>query len=185
MKRGFVLALAAGAALSALPPTAAAYRTGPPTAHTGGFGEPTCAACHWAEGDEAGRGLQIGAPAAYEPGAEYDIVVELTDPALTAAGFQLSARFAEGGATGAQAGTLAPTDSAVRVVTSGAGIMYASHSEEGVTPSAEGSARWIVRWTAPADGGTVAFSAAANAANDDDSEYGDRTHVSEVRSHRR
>jgi hypothetical protein len=35
------------------------------------------------------------------------------------------------------------------------------------------TARWTVVWTAPATGGAVTFNAAANAANEDDSQLGD------------
>jgi hypothetical protein len=175
------LALAAGAALSALAPAASAYRTGPPAAHTGGFGEGTCAVCHWQE-QPVGRSLRVDVPARYERGAAYEVVVTLDDPALAVAGFQLSARFADGPAAGRQAGTLEPVDSTVLVVTSSADVEYAGHTLPGTAPDSTGLARWIVRWTAPEEGGEVVFHAAANAANDDASELGDRVHAAEARS---
>lgn len=181
MSRGLLLALAAGAALSALPPAAGAYRTGPPAGHTGGFGEPTCVACHWEEPVGAGS-LRLDVPARYQAGVAYEIAVELRDPALAAAGFQLGARFAEGERAGEQAGQLAAVDSAVLVVTSESGVEYAGHSAAGTGPAGEGRARWVVRWTAPAGGGPVVFHAAANAANDDASEFGDRIHATRARS---
>lgn len=181
MRFGLALALAAGAALSALAPAGAAYRTGPPAAHTGGFDEGTCAACHWQDEPE-GRSLRVDAPARYERGAAYDVVVTLEDPALAVAGFQLSARFAEGPAAGRQAGALEPVDSTVLVVTSSAGVEYASHTLPGTARHGPGLARWVVRWTAPVDGGDVVFHAAANAADDDASELGDRIHTAEARS---
>ena len=97
------------------------------------------------------------------------------------AGFQLSARFEDGGS----AGTLAAADSCVRVFTSGAGVAYASHTEAGTVPREAGRAEWTVRWTAPEAGGAVVFHAAGNAANDDASEFGDRIHAAEARSPRR
>ena len=187
MRLALALALATGAALSALPPSAIAYRTGPPAAHTGGFGEGTCTACHWSEADERrDGGLTLEVPAAYEPGKTYTLRVRLEDPALRSAGFQLSARFDDGAGvdTGAQAGSLAASDSGVVVVTSGKGIQYASHTDVGVAPAEPGRAAWIVRWTAPA-GGPVVFHAAANAADDDASEFGDRIHASQARSRER
>jgi hypothetical protein len=35
------------------------------------------------------------------------------------------------------------------------------------------TARWTVLWTAPESGGEVRFNGAANAANQDDSQFGD------------
>lgn len=177
MRRHLLPALAAGAALSVLPPTARAYRSGPPAAHTGGFGEATCIACHWGETEAPGDGLVIRAPALYQAGRTYEVGIELRDPALAAAGFQLAARFADGPGAGRQAGRLTPADSTVAVVTSGAGVQYASHSPAGTGPAGDGVARWTVRWTAPTEGAPVVFHGVGNAANDDFSEYGDRIHV--------
>ena len=183
MKIGLAAAVVTGVALSALAQGAAAYRTGPPAGHTGGFGEPTCAVCHWSEegGDREPGALSVEVPARYEPGSTYDVAVRLRDPALRSAGFQLSARFAEGAAAGAQAGTLAAPDSSVLVVTGGTGISYASHTAAGTLPAGDGAARWLVRWTAPA-GGAVVFHVSANAGNDDASELGDRIHTASARS---
>jgi hypothetical protein len=180
VRRGLLAAVAAGAAFNALAPAAAAYRMGPPAAHTGGFGEPTCAACHaGSDGAPGGHSafLSIDAPARYEPGETYDIRIRLVDPDLAAAGFQLAVRFAEGEAAGAQAGALTGADSTVTVV-AGAAVEYASHTLEGARPREPGRAAWVVRWTAP-EGGAVVFHAAGNAANDDDSEFGDRIHTAE------
>ncbi len=175
-------ALAAGAVLSALPPAAAAYRAGPPAGHTGGFGEPTCAACHFQDDDRTHpTALAVDAPDPYRPGSTYDIRVTLTDPEAAAGGFQLTARFADGASAGRQAGTLCAVDSTVRIVGVEAGTEYAGHSPAGTGVRRPGRATWVVRWTAPAVGGDVVFHAAGNAANDDDSEFGDRIHVVERR----
>lgn len=183
MRTALAAALITGAALSGLAQGAVAYRTGPPAGHTGGFGEPTCAACHWSEkdGDRVPAALTVEAPARYERGATYELTVRLDDPALRAAGFQLSARFAEGTAAGAQAGDLAALDSTVLVVTTRAGVSYASHTAAGTLPEREGEASWVVRWTAPA-AGAVVFHASANAANDDASPLGDRIHTAKTRA---
>lgn len=186
MRKGLACALAAGAGLAALSPSAGAYRAGPPVGHSGGFGEPTCAVCHWGDGPSQVPGdLVLKVPARYQPGQSYDIVVVLRDPDLGAAGFQLTARFADGADSGSQAGALSAPDAAVMVVTSDAGISYAGHTSTGSSPAQAGRATWVVRWTAPPEGGTVAFHAAANAANDDDSELGDRIHLTEALSYRR
>lgn len=67
------------------------------------------------------------------------------------------------------------------VVTSGAGISYASHAAAGTLPTADGRASWVVRWTAPG-GGVVVFHVVANAGDDDASPLGDRIHSAEARS---
>jgi len=161
-----------GASLAAVP----AFKTGPPPAHTGGFGEPTCRACHSDAGlNEPGGTLTLsGAPASYEPGKTYQLDVVLRRAGMLRAGFQLAARFAEGAATGAQAGTFAPAD-ARSIVTwdTLTQVSYIEHNLAG-TALAGDAGHWIVRWTAPATArGPVSFNVAGNAANDDDSPLGD------------
>lgn len=117
--------------------------------------------------------------------------MELRRPALAAAGFQLSARYLHGRAAGEQAGTLESLDGRTAVEITEEGIMYASHTVAGAGPagardhaagcddsgvvegSVAGVARWTLHWTAPADGGDVAFDLAAQVANDNDSEFGE------------
>jgi len=71
------------AALLAVGATVAAARAanydGPPVAHTGGFGEPTCQACHQGEPLNApGGSLRIeGLPQRYEPGRAYTLTMVL------------------------------------------------------------------------------------------------------------
>jgi hypothetical protein len=57
-------------------------------------------------------------------------------------------------------------------------IQYAQHTEAGSRLETAGHARWTIEWTAPAgDGGTAVFHVVANAANDDDSEFGDHIYA--------
>lgn len=175
-----VAAAAFGAALVGLvdPRGAVAYVDGPPLAHTGGFGEPTCRACHFdAELNEAPGGLVLkGLPAAYEPGERYRFTVALSRAGMGRAGFQLAARFAGGGDAGEQAGELrAVNGDRVEVVRHEAsGVLYARHREAGTEPITPDSTRWRLDWTAPAAAaGDVVFHVTANAANDDASEFGD------------
>lgn len=176
---------------------ARAYLTGPPPGHTGGFGEPDCTACHFDApvNPEGGEFRVDGLPERYAPGETYRLRVTLEAPELGRAGFQLAARFGEGERRGISAGTLTARDSTVQVAVSGDGsdgdrepehdLHYAQHTEAGTGPPARASAgryAWSVRWTAPkAPGGPVLFHAAANAANDDASEFGDRVFTLEVR----
>jgi hypothetical protein len=177
----------AGLAALAAAGGAGAYLGAPPPAHTGGFGEPTCAACHRdAPLDEPGGFLTLGAPPRYVPGEEHLLEVRLARPGMASAGFQLSARFAEGELAGRQAGKLtvlpevahpaaAQPGAAPRVqVIAAHDVLYAAHTAAGAAPVRGGEARWRVRWRAPSKAaGPVVFHLAANAGNDDDSEFGD------------
>ena len=163
----------------------ARYRDGPPPGFTGDFGEPTCVTCHMdatAVADAPGLVLD-GVPDIFEPGRTYLITVELHDEELEAGGFQLSARTS----SGKQAGSWQAKDSRSRVVYgSMSNVAYAIHTVEGAEPVAPDSARWTLAWTAPdSSGDSVVFSAAANAANGDDSSFGDRIFTRRAVSRRR
>ncbi len=173
---GLTLAFALGAAAGAT-----AYSDGPPLAHTGGFGEPTCHRCHFDHPLNAdSESLRLdGLPGSYAPGARYTLTIRLADEALRRAGFQMAARFVDGPAAGSQAGELLAPDTNVRVRTAASGVQYAHHSQAGSQPSTPGVASWSVVWRAPQGGenAPVAIHLVANAANGDDSEFGDRVHA--------
>jgi hypothetical protein len=148
----------------------------PPAGHTGGFGEPTCVACH-AEFpvNEAGGSLRLeGLPRSYEPGREYALSIVLEVPETVRAGFQIAAR----STAGEQAGSWAPLDARVSIVDS-AGIAYARNTRVGVDPESSHRASWQVAWIAP-EGGAVRIHVAANSANGDDSPFGDLVYATEV-----
>jgi hypothetical protein len=112
-------------------------------------------------------------PERFEPGEDYEISVTLVRAGIGVGGFQLTARFESGGT---QAGALAPSEgSKERVkVTTDRGILYAHQTLSGSALMAADTARWTVRWTAPAeDGAAVVFNVAANAADEDDTTFGD------------
>ena len=172
------------AALLAAPPQPEAiYLEGPPPAHVGGFGSDTCHACHFEnELDAPGGSLALrGVPVAFAPSATYRITVSLERPAMGRAGFQLAARTAAGDRIGGPAGALQALDGDGRVQagTWADGVTYAQHTEAGSAPTAPGTVSWTVEWRSPAAGThaaravPVVFHAAANAANDDASEFGD------------
>ena len=168
--------LAAGAVAS--PALARRMSDRPPPAHTGGFGEPTCAVCHFDTQVDDGRGtIDLGGlPTVYVPGQSYVLTVSLSHPSLEVGGFQLSARHTDGGRQGMQAGTLRPLDARVDVTSlTDLPVQYARHTFDGTRTDSAGVRRlsWRVEWTAPANGGEVAFHVAANAANDDASPLGD------------
>lgn len=169
--------LAAGASLAALP----AFKDGPPPGHTGGFGEPTCRQCHSDAGlNEPGGDLSItGAPTTYEAGRTYELEVVLRRAGILRAGFQLAARFTEGGAA---AGVLTPVDARTSVMWDTlTHVGYIEHTAAGTALSGD-VGRWLVRWTAPAaPRGAVSFNVAGNAANDDDSPLGDFIYATALR----
>lgn len=184
-------------ALAAAPP-AAGNSDGPPAGFTGGFGEPTCRTCHFDAPEDPGEGELVleGVPGTYEPGVEYRVTVTLREPRLQRAGFQLAARFAGEGAedgdparrAGRQAGSLLAaeprTAPRVQVVEHGdPPVLYARQTLAGAEPVAAQEAFWSVRWIAPDEPAEpVLFHAAANAANYDDSEFGDVVYTASARS---
>lgn len=164
-------------ALLAPPTPGVAYVDTPAPGHTGGFGEPTCQACHFgpAPNDPAGSLRLEGIPDRTGPGVTHRLTVVLERPGLVRGGFELSARFADG----ESAGTLEPLDGRVNVtVVEETGVAYAHHSPQGIRARHPGTLRWELRWTAPTDpSGVVLFHAAANASNADDSALGDSIHL--------
>jgi hypothetical protein len=180
VKLFWVLA-AAGASLaaavvfsSAAISSVSAYADGAPSGFTGGFGEQACDACHF-EADvnsKPGQLTLVGVPARYVPGERYAVSVTLSRPGMKLGGFQLAARFQDGGA---QAGTLTPgPGDAERVkVETASMVQYAGHRQRGAVLTKADVAQWTVVWTAPSTAGTVAFHAAGNAADGDEAARGD------------
>ncbi len=160
--------------LALLPGIALAYGEHPPAGHAGGFGEPDCGACHAAAGAPAGdpelavRGL----PDRYRPGAAYEVTFVLAAPGMNAGGMMATAR----DAAGAQAGRWRPSNGLE--VTAGDGVAYLRQAR----PHRGSRATWRAEWRAPSDcAGPVQFHVAGNAANEDDSEFGDRVITTFIR----
>lgn len=159
------------------------YRESPPPGHTGGFGEPLCNECHFGAPLNAGGGmLKVDAPAVVDGDASYEIHVALTHPDLAAAGFQLTVRFAHGDGAGRQAGTLEALDPRTAVtVDTATGVQYAHQTAVGSSLTGDREAHWTVRWTTPRRPADVMVHVAANAANDDASEFGDFIYADSTR----
>src|SRR5262245_35696008 len=117
-----------------------ASASGPVPARTGGFGEMTCYQCHWDNplNDPAGRISLSGIPETYTPGERYPITVAIAHPELVKGGFQMSARFEDGG----NAGALRSPDELVQSVSSDDGrVTYVQHTTMGSRKTAERQAR--------------------------------------------
>jgi hypothetical protein len=159
--------------VSVHPPT----RESPPVAHTGGFGEPTCEACHWGEplNEPSGSLAVDGLPRRFQPGVRYPITVTLRRPGIVVAGFELAVRYEGGASNGKQAGSLRALDDRVTISRNDTtGVLYAHHTLPGTYPADSAVGRWRLEWTAPAvPVGGVVVHVAANAADQNDSPFGD------------
>lgn len=158
------------------------YLDGPPPGYTAGFGEASCHECHFEqEFNDAVGALQVaGVPDPYVLGQAYRLTVRLTHPEMQRGGFQLSARAANGNPRGRHVGTLRPTDDRVGLSGDGGGAgVYAHHTEAGTSLTSAQEATWTVDWTAPSLPIPIVFHVAANAANDDASEFGDHIYTTE------
>jgi len=151
-----------------------AYADGAPPGFSGGFKEDTCHACHFHEEVNAapGRVTIDGIPATFAPGQRYTLTVTLTRAGMKRAGFQLAARFKDGGA---QAGALEPgaADGERVAVESQGAVQYAGQKKPGAEIGAGDVSHWTVEWTAPSAGGPVVFHVSANAADGNDNAEGD------------
>lgn len=146
------------------------YPENPPVAHTGGFGEPTCHACHFdGELNDGGADLSLlGIESNYALKERYILHIVLTRADMEEAGFQLAIR----DSSGRQAGALYSSDDRVAIDESD-GIQYARHSSEGTSINKTDTSMWTLNWMAPDTVQKVFIHLSANAANGDDSEFGD------------
>lgn len=147
-------------------------QAGPPPAHTGAFGEPTCHECHfdYPLNAEPGAAITLELPEKYERGQTYTLRLRVQHAELKRGGFQLSARFEDG----TQAGTFVPADTTVIRVQRANAVEYASHTLLSTDNVQGNSIAWDIGWRAPDAGGAVVFHIATNVANADVSEFGDR-----------
>jgi hypothetical protein len=156
----------------------AGYAESAPPGFSGGFNEQTCHACHFHTALDSGPGRVTiaGIPEHFAAGERYPITVTLTRPEMKLAGFQLTARFKDGGA---QAGIFAPgpgEEARVGIDIQG-DVQYANQRRKGAELTAPEMARWSLVWTAPQSPGPVVFHVAANAANADETAEGDYIHT--------
>lgn len=151
-------------------------------AFTGGFGEQTCRNCHFDyDLNPEGGDLSVsGIPKNIQAGEAVAITITVKRKELGRAGFQLTARYEDG----SQAGHFDIGDNK-RLTFTGVGsdsLQYVQHSKPGSKIGEDGEGSWTVRWIAPREvGGTIIFNVVANAANGDQSEFGDFIYAKEIR----
>lgn len=149
---------------------------------TGGFGEETCRSCHFDyELNPDGGGMSVdGIHENISAGETVEIQVTVERGELGTAGFQLSARNEDG----SQAGRF-EIEGNDRIMFSNAvpdSLQYVQHTNDGTTPSQENTNSWSIKWEAPeSPEGPIIFNIAANAANGDQSEFGDFIYAEELR----
>jgi hypothetical protein len=165
-----VLALGTIGAIAARP-----FLNGPPPGTTGGFGEPTCAQCHFDVEHPDPQGLLEveGFPQSWQPDKRYIVTLRLRRPGMGRVGFELAIRFANG----KQAGTLTPTDDRTATETAN-GITYAYQTAAGAELPRANRDTWHLEWLAPsAPTQTIMLHAVGNAADGDDSQFGDHIYT--------
>ncbi|MGY6661574.1 MAG: choice-of-anchor V domain-containing protein [Glycocaulis sp.] len=170
-----MLAGAIASASLAVPSPALAFPEGGLLGHTGGFGEDSCASCHFGGSQSDDIALRVEGVDAYAAGERYRFFVRVMDSGAAVAGFQLSARFEDGSNAGllgiaegeGQTGELE-------------GITYASHTAP--QPVEGGEAVWELEWVAPEDAAQpVIIHAASVSGADDQSPIGDNVLTLELR----
>ncbi len=164
---------------AAHPPT---HIEGPPPGHTGGFGEPTCATCHFgAPLNQPGATLEVaGLEGGYRPGQRHAVTVRFESFDMLAAGFQGAFRFEDGDRRGAGAGGIRPLDDRVTVVRGeGGDTEYVQHTRAGSAPT-DGAIEWTFEWQAPDAEAPVVLHIAANSGGGDDSPLDDLVYALSV-----
>jgi hypothetical protein len=165
--------------------SATSYPANPLPAHTGGFGEKSCHTCHSDfEVNPPSGSLRVGwEHGSVQPGKNHTIKMSLAHAEMLRAGFQLTARFADGPDAGKQAGRFVPSD-IHHVLTEQAGIWYLSQSVEGGKLTKPGTVDWTATWVAPPGRNKVVFHVSAVGGDEDGSQYGDWVYVTEFRPRR-
>jgi hypothetical protein len=153
-------------------------------AFTGGFGEETCRSCHFDyDLNPDGGSLKItGIPKKLSEKERIDIEITVEREALEVAGFQFSARYPDG----SQAGSfdIAGKDRIMFSASVPDSLEYVQHSDAGTDPTDKNLSSWKLMWKVPESiSEPVIFNIAANAANGDQSEFGDFIYAREIKVH--
>lgn len=150
-------------------------------AFTGGFGEKTCQSCHFDYDLNKEEGsLEIsGLPQELVSGMNYSIEIKVLREDLEKAGFQMTAR----DQLGKQAGSFEISDNERVMLTKQVpdSLQYVQHSFSGTEPIESGINSWVIEWVAPNQlPDKIFFNIASNAANGDESAFGDWIYTKEI-----
>ena len=150
------------------------FRDAPPARVTGGFGEDSCAACHFGNPlNEGGGALTLaGFPERFEPGEAYKLELTLDRAGLKAAGFQLAVRAADGITQAGRIELPAAEDASVAILEE-RGVQFAHQKTVSAPPAGETAVRWPVTWIAPETTAAVTLHASAVAGDGAESQAGD------------
>ncbi len=159
-----------------------AYSDGPPDGYAGlpRVNRRSCVQCHNSFQVNSGQGsLRLtGLPEAYVPGETYRIGIQLADPDARRWGFELAA--ADQG--GSRVGSISVVNNDQTQLSDPGenSPQYLKHRSAGTFRGQANSAEWSFDWTAPDWGNAVmmAFYVAANAANNNGGNDGDRIYRS-------
>lgn len=151
---------------------------GPPAERTGAPSEANCTACHSGSVITNGTNwnkitLTTNIPAGgYVPGVTYSITLSLAQAGITRYGFETTVRNASGNMAGS---FIAGTGTFIQ---SSGGRSYINHIISG-TSFPTGTASWTFSWKAPtgANASNVIFYVALNAANGDNTYFGDQIYT--------
>lgn len=156
-----------------------------PLGSTGAPGENTCAksTCHTGSSINSGKALLDISfnNTTYQPNETYNITVSLQQTDIQRFGFQLLALNSDNENTG----IFIITDSTRTQTQEGIGVYegrnYITYKYAGTEPYFSGLGRWTFQWKAPATyQGDVTFYAAAVAANNDATDFGDTVYTKQV-----
>jgi hypothetical protein len=180
-----VLTFSAGFFISMVDPAIVLHEESYPEhlvgAFTGGFGEETCHSCHfdydlnWDEGELSVQGI----PESIEEGKTYELELIVTRDDMGKSGFQMTSRFKDG----RQAGSfqIAENDRMMFTKQVPDSLEYLQHSIKGTKPVEDGKISWAVVWEAPEKvSDVIYFNITSNAANGDQSEFGDWIYTKEI-----
>ncbi|MCC5879651.1 MAG: hypothetical protein JJU03_07140 [Idiomarina sp.] len=152
-----------------------AFPDGPEPGYTGGQGYADCSSCHFAGPDKsaASRIELYGLAEQMVADETYELTLLVSDPEQRLGGFQLAIRDL---ATGESVGELKVGDN--QQISSYQGVDFLSHSEPQQAQPEEGEqvTRWKFQWRA-ANANDIEISAAAVAADGDDSSLGDNVYT--------
>lgn len=155
---------------------------GAPAGVSGAPGDGLCTNCH-AGSANSGQGrvaLSFANGSTYAPGQTQRVTVTITDSAGQRWGFEVSPRLASDAANSG-AGSLAVSNSNAQVLPVNGTKQWVTHTSAGTRPGTSGPATFEFDWTAPAtDVGPVEFYAAANAANNSNSNSGDSIYTTKI-----